>query len=248
LKDPSKRREKEEMLPWSSGLLDMTLDSELLHMANGGIFGAWMFFFLPAKTMVDVENGDNVWVPKQDASPDDEPEVRGAFGVRFHTPGQACIFNAALLTACPLVRIFWRWTLRQKYLVQGRLWGDVFAVRGPRRRFHLHFSRIHSAESRPSLAQRAASSACTCRQRRGLLSARLRDGPRRRTACARRAVLSARAPRLYAGHGVLPLLRAARAARGAPPPTSQVTRRYPHNLTGSGRVTSRRGPPAAGTP
>jgi hypothetical protein len=38
----------------------MTLDSELLAMANGGVCGMCCFFFLPAKTMVDVENGAEV--------------------------------------------------------------------------------------------------------------------------------------------------------------------------------------------
>ncbi|KAJ1475197.1 hypothetical protein T484DRAFT_1910147 [Baffinella frigidus] len=173
LKDPAKRKEHEEMLPWSSGLLDVTLDSELLAMANGGVCGACCFFFLPAKTMVDVENGaetmvdvengaevwhmkhaiaggeephvkgalvwhmkhaiagneePQVWHMKHAIAGDEEPQVKGAFGVKFSSPGQAMVFNAAVLTACPPVRVLWRYILRQKYLVQGKIWGDVFAV------------------------------------------------------------------------------------------------------------------------
>mmetsp|Transcript_7335 Transcript_7335/g.17654 ORF Transcript_7335/g.17654 Transcript_7335/m.17654 type:complete len:208 (+) Transcript_7335:209-832(+) len=128
LKDPAKRKEHEEMLPWSSGLLDVTLDSELLAMANGGGCGACCFFFLPAKTMVDVENGAEVWHMKHAIAGDEEPQVKGAFGVKFSSPGQAMVFNAAVLTACPPVRVLWRYILRQKYLVQGKIWGDVFAV------------------------------------------------------------------------------------------------------------------------
>jgi len=38
------------------------------------------------------------------------------------------VWNMVVLTCFPPVRVFWRWRLRRKYVVQGMVIGDILAV------------------------------------------------------------------------------------------------------------------------
>jgi len=108
-RDMSKRRLEE--LPWSTGLLDVWRDPELLSMSlTGGLCGVCCILYLPAKTFVDVQNGSDVWKryidPKLTA---EEVGIKGAMGAIARagclrppvprsrgTPTSACLFALAL--------------------------------------------------------------------------------------------------------------------------------------------------------
>lgn len=117
-------------LPWSTGLLDVWRDPEILAMSStGGLCGLCMIMCLPAKTFVDVQNGTDVW--KRDIDPKltaEEVGIKGALGLKFTSPGWALLWNMGVLACCPPVRAFWRWRLRRKYVVQGQLCGDIISV------------------------------------------------------------------------------------------------------------------------
>ena len=114
-----------ELLPWSTGLCDIWADQELLYMSSHCMCGVLCLACLPARTFVNVVNEDpNVWNP---ALRNASQPVRGACGVKFRTPGQACCWNALLLSVVPCLRCPWRLAARQKYFVEGSILGDVAA-------------------------------------------------------------------------------------------------------------------------
>jgi len=128
--NPTLTKEVFQPLPWSTGLCDLWTDPELLYTSTSGLCGLCGFVCLPAKTFVELLNGANVWtrqtLPGRTSAED--VGIRGAFGMKFSSPSWALLWNAMILALLPPVRVFWRWRLRQQYVVQGALWGDCLAV------------------------------------------------------------------------------------------------------------------------
>mmetsp|Transcript_45463 Transcript_45463/g.71250 ORF Transcript_45463/g.71250 Transcript_45463/m.71250 type:complete len:237 (+) Transcript_45463:223-933(+) len=128
--NPTLHKTQYAPMPWSTGLCDLWTDPELLYMASHGFCGICCFVCLPAKTYVDLVNGLDVWrrKPLPGRTSADEVAIRGAFGINFSAAGWAMLWNAFILSLFPPIRIYWRWRLRQKYVVQGALYGDAVAV------------------------------------------------------------------------------------------------------------------------
>jgi Cys-rich protein (TIGR01571 family) len=57
-----------------------------------------------------------------------EVGVKGECGVKFSSPSYAYAWNAFILGACPPIRVWWRWSFREKYVVKGSLCGDIISV------------------------------------------------------------------------------------------------------------------------
>mmetsp|Transcript_50968 Transcript_50968/g.103641 ORF Transcript_50968/g.103641 Transcript_50968/m.103641 type:complete len:221 (-) Transcript_50968:431-1093(-) len=124
--NPALTREVFAPLPWSTGLCDLWTDPELLYTSSHGLCGLCGFVCLPAKTFVELLNGANVWTRQHHGRAEDS--IRGAMGAKFSSPSLALLWNALVLAIFPPIRVYWRWRLRQQYVVRGALWGDCFAV------------------------------------------------------------------------------------------------------------------------
>ena len=82
------------------------------------------------KTRVDFLNSDDVWTRKIDPrrATAEEVGIKGEFNIKFSSASYAFAWNAFLLAVMPPLRIWWRWSFRDKYVVQGSLCGDITSV------------------------------------------------------------------------------------------------------------------------
>lgn len=120
---------KPDRLPWSTGMFECWTDPELLYMSAHGMLGFCCIICLPAKTRVDFLNNEDVWtnIPDPRRATAKDVDIHGTFGVRFSSPSYAYAWNAAVLAAFPCMRVWWRWSFREKYIVQGSLIGDIIS-------------------------------------------------------------------------------------------------------------------------
>lgn len=79
---------------------------------------------------MDFLNAPDVWTKRIDPrrATAEEVGIKGECGVKFSSPSYACAWNAFVLASFPPVRVWWRWTFRERFVVKGSACGDLVAT------------------------------------------------------------------------------------------------------------------------